>query len=46
VYYSDKWKKDVVRKPFSMDVRMGNAQKDPDGKPVGMKPLLRPMHKG
>jgi hypothetical protein len=28
-----------------MDVRMRNAQKDPDGKPVGIRPLWRPMHK-
>jgi hypothetical protein len=44
--YSDKLAKDVVRKSCIMDVRMGNAQKDPDGKPVGMRPLWRPMRKG
>jgi hypothetical protein len=38
VYYNDKLKKGVMR--------MRNAQKDPDGKPVGMIPLQRPMHKG
>jgi hypothetical protein len=46
VYYRDKLKKDVVRKPCNMDVKMGNAQKDTDGKPVGMRPPWRHMHKG
>jgi hypothetical protein len=31
VYYSDKLMKDVVRKPCSMDARIGNAEKDADG---------------
>jgi hypothetical protein len=39
VYYNDKLKKGVVRKPCSMDMRMRNAQKNPDGKPVEMRPL-------
>jgi hypothetical protein len=46
VYDNNKLKKGVVRKPCSIDVRMINAQKDPEGKPVGMRPLCRPMHKG
>jgi hypothetical protein len=29
-----------------MDVRMSNEQKDPDGKPVRMRPHWKPMHKG
>jgi hypothetical protein len=44
VYYNDKLKKDVVRKPSSMNVRMRNAQKDAEDKPVGIRPLWRPMH--
>jgi hypothetical protein len=46
VYYNGKLKKDVVRKPCGMDVRMRNAQKDPNGKPVGIRPLWRPIDKG
>jgi hypothetical protein len=46
VYYNDKLNKGIMRKPCSMDVRMKNAQKDPEDKPVGIRPLWRPMHKG
>jgi hypothetical protein len=47
--YNDKLKNGIVRKPSSIDVsdvRMRNAQKDPEGKPVGMRPLWGPMHEG
>jgi hypothetical protein len=43
VYYNDKLKKGV-RKLCNMDVRMRNAQNDAEDKPVGMRPLWRPMH--
>jgi hypothetical protein len=46
VYYNNKLKKGVVRKPCGMDVRIRNTQKDPKGKPAGIRPLWRPMHKG
>jgi hypothetical protein len=46
VYYNYNLKKADVRKSCSMDVRMRNAQKDPEGKPAGIRPLWRHMHKG
>jgi hypothetical protein len=46
VYYNDKLKKLVVRKPCGMDAGMRNAQKDPENKYIGMRPLCRCMYKG
>jgi hypothetical protein len=46
VDYNDKLKKSIVRKPYSMDVRMRNTQNAPEGEPVEMRPLWRLCIKG